>query len=124
MHFNKIFGYSATGSIFLLAPETNEYLVLYPSMPSNNAKNYGVFESFEDFENNILKEPSFPEFCLHPINPEDLEVLESNLGPLENEQIYYPKLDPALGGSLELEQFDKGNIWIRTEILGQNRGIE
>jgi len=123
-HFKKVLGYSATGAIFLVSPGTNEYLTFYPSMPGNNCKNYGKFKSTEEFENEILKEPSFPQYCLYPINPEDLEILESNLGPLENEQIYYPKLDPALGGSLELDRFDKGNIWIRTEILGQNRGIE
>ena len=124
LHFKKIVGYSATGSIFLMSPESREHLVFYPSMPSNNAKNYGVFESLDDFRKDILEEPSFPEYCLYPIKPNDLDVLEANLGPLEAEQIYYPKLDPALGGSLELDQFDKGNIWIRTEILGLNRGIE
>ncbi|BFM48907.1 hypothetical protein [Marinomonas sp. THO17] len=107
-----------------MSSETNEYIAFYPSMPGNNCKNYGVFKSEDEFENTILKEPSFPQYCLYPINPEDLQVLESNLGPLDNEQVYYPILDPILGGSLELGRFDKGNVWIRTEIVGQNRGIE
>lgn len=123
-HYTEVVGYSATGAIFLFSPETNEYLVFYPSMPGNNSKGYGVFESLQEFKKTILDEESFPEYCLYPINPEDLEVLENNLGPLGKSQIYYPKLDPALGGSLGLEGFGKGDIWIRTEILGQNRGIE
>jgi len=123
-HFSKIVGYSATGTIFLMSPETNEFLAFYPIMLGNNSKNYGEFDRLDEFEEKILKEPSFPEYCLYPIKPNDLQVLESNLGSLEDEQIYYPKLERALGGSLELDQFGKGNIWVRTDILGQNRGIE
>jgi len=107
-----------------MSPETSEYLAFYPSMPGNNCKNYGEFESLDEFEKKILKEPSSPEFFLYPVNSDDVQVLESKLGPLEDEQIYYPALDPALGGSLELDQFGKGNIWVRTDILDQNRGIE
>ena len=123
-HYTMIIGYSATGTIFLQAPETNEYLVFYPSMPGSNCKKYGEFDSILGFENEILKEETFPQYCLYPISPQDLSVLEDRLGKLENDQIYFPKLDPALGGGLELEGFDKGDIWVRTEILGMNRGIE
>ena len=123
-HYTEVVGYSATGAIFLFSPETHEYLIFYPSMPENNSKGYGVFESLQEFEETILKEVSFPDYCLYPINCESLEILESKLGLLGELQIYYPKLDLALGGSLDLDSFDKGNIWVRTEILGLNRGIE
>lgn len=122
--YTKIIGYSATGAIFLMSPNTMEYLVFYPSKPGNNSKAYGKFDTLKAFEETILKDKIFHEYCLYPINPEDLIVLEKTLGILNEEQIFYPKLDPALGGSIELEAFDKGDIWIRTEILGQNRGIE
>ncbi|MDP5143940.1 hypothetical protein ORJ00_14425 [Rheinheimera baltica] len=104
--YTEVIGYSATGAIFLFSPETCEYLVFYPSMPGSNSKGYGVFDSLQEFKETILDEEGFPEYCLYPINPEDLESLENKLG------------------SLDLEGFDKGNIWVRTEILGQNRGIE
>lgn len=123
-HYTEVVGYSATGSIFLYAPESKEYLVFYPSMPGNNSKGYGVFDNINEFEDTILKEESFANYCLYPIDPEDLTYLENKLGSLNEFQIYYPKLDPALGGSLELDGFGKGDIWVRTEILGQNRGIE
>ncbi len=123
-HYTKVIGYSATGSIFLMSPETMEFLVFYPSMPGNNSKGYGKYQSIEDFEETILKDDVFPDYCLYPISPDDLITLKNTLGELEEEQIYYPKLAPALGGSLDLDGFDKGNIWVRTEILGQNRGIE
>ena len=123
-HYTKVIGYSATGSIFLMSPETMEFLVFYPSMPGNNSKGYGEFKSIEDFEEIILKDDVFPDYCLYPIPPDDLITLQNTLGELEEEQIYYPKLDFALGGSLDLGGFDKGNVWVRTEILGQNRGIK
>ncbi|WP_299769927.1 hypothetical protein [uncultured Pseudoteredinibacter sp.] len=123
-HYTKVIGYSATGTIFLMSPETDEFMVFYPSMPGNNCKGYGEFGNIKDFEEVILKDEVFHEYCLYPISPEDIPILIQNLGELEDEQIFYPKLDPALGGSLELDEFDKGNVWVRTEILGQNRGIE
>ena len=123
-HFNHVIGYSATGTIFLYSEETQEYFAFYPSMPGNNSKNYGIFKSIDEFEEKILKEKTFPEHCLYPINPKDLKYIESKLGYLNEGQIYYPKLDPVLGGNIELDGFDKGNIWVRTDIIGQNRGIE
>lgn len=123
-HYSEVVGYSATGAIFLHSPDSKEYLVFYPSMPGNNSKGYGVFESLDEFEEKILQEESFPEYCLYPINPETLTYLEKKLGTLGEFQIYYPKLDSELGGSLDPDEFDKGNIWVRTDILGQNRGIE
>ncbi len=93
-------------------------------MPGNNCKRYGVYDSFQQFEKEVLKEESFPEYCLYPIQINDLAILEKNLGHLGKFQIYYPTLDHALGGSLNLDKFGKGDIWVRTDILGQNRGIE
>lgn len=124
LHFSKVVGYSATGTLFLFSPETKEFLAFYPSQPGNNSKYYGVFDNLAAFEEKILKDKDFPEFGLYPIKPEDLKYLEDKLGTLDEHQIYFPKLDPALGGSLSLDGFTKGDIWIRTDILGQNRGIE
>jgi len=123
MGYTVVIGYSATGSIFLRNPESNEYLVLYPSMPGNNCKQYGSFSSNEEFEEKILREESFPYYGLYPIQPEELTILEGKLGPCDEEEIYYPVPDPAIGGSGELETFDKGNVWIHTDIIGQNKGL-
>ena len=43
--YTEIIGYTILGSIILFSPETNEYLLLHPRMPGNNAKFYGEFES-------------------------------------------------------------------------------
>ncbi len=122
-HYNKVIGFSATGTIFLMSPDTDEFLVFYPSMPGNNSKGYGEFDSIQDFEDSILKDEDFHDYCLYPITVEDLPVLEERLGKLDENQIYYPALDPALGGSLELDGFGKGDVWVRTEILGMNRDM-
>ena len=123
MGYSIVIGYSVTGAIFLKNPETNEYLVLYPSMPGNNCKQYGSFESNKEFEEKILKNEDFPHYGLYPINPEDLEVLEKRLGSCRKEEIYYPVPEPMLGGSGKLETFDKGNIWVHTDIIGQSKGL-
>ena len=123
-HYTDIIGYSATGALFIMSPETKEYLVFYPSMPGNNCKGYGAFESIYEFEETILKESSFPEFGLYPIDLALLNEIHNKLGPLDEHQIYFPALDPELGGTLELKNFTKGDIWVRTDIVGQNRGIE
>lgn len=122
-HYTKVLGYTATGTIFLMSPETSEFLVFYPSRPGSNCKSYGEFEGVSDFENAILKDRGFQEYCLYPIYPSDLPILEGRLGKLDENQIYYPLLDPALGGSTELDAFGKGDVWVRTEILGMNRGM-
>lgn len=121
--FKEVIGYSATGAIFLKSPETNEFLALYPSMPGSNSKNYGVFSSIKEFENTILKDGEFPNYCLYPISPEDLPNLEKALGKLGSFEVYFPALPPSLGGSLELDTFMKGNVWVRTDIFGQNMGL-
>lgn len=44
-HYDKVIGYSFTGTLFLYSTDTNEYLVFYPSKDGNNAKHYGKFDS-------------------------------------------------------------------------------
>jgi len=121
--FTHIVGYTATGSLFMYSPTSNQYGVFYPLKLNSNFKNYGIFSSLGEFEATILKEPLFQDHGLFPIDHSSLSELEKRIGKLGKFEIYYPKLDPAIGGSLELKQFTKGNVWVRSDILGQNRGI-
>eukprot|EP00547_Thalassionema_nitzschioides_P006780 CAMPEP_0194221606 /NCGR_PEP_ID=MMETSP0156-20130528/30970_1 /TAXON_ID=33649 /ORGANISM="Thalassionema nitzschioides, Strain L26-B" /LENGTH=56 /DNA_ID=CAMNT_0038952067 /DNA_START=253 /DNA_END=423 /DNA_ORIENTATION=+ len=54
----------------------------------------------------------------------DVKSLHKKLGPLGEDESYYPKVDPAIGGSLKLSTFTTGNVYVRSDVLGQNRGIE
>jgi hypothetical protein len=123
MGYSKVVGYSATGAIFLRNPDIKYYLVLYPSMPGNNCKKYGPFANTEEFEAKILKDDNFPSYGLYPIKPDELLVLVERLGPCEKDQVYFPVPDPSIGGSGELDTFKKGNVWIHTDIIGQNKGL-
>ena len=122
--FDEIIGYSFLGAIFLRSSASSTYLVLYPLRSGNNAKNYGVFSSIEEFESKILQESSFSKSCIDPVKLEELEVLSSNVGALEAEEVYFPAPHPSIGGSWEIETYKKGNVWVFADIAGQNRGLE
>ena len=121
--FCEIVGYTVLGSIILYSPETKEYLLLHPRMPGNNAKNYGVFESLEVFEESILKESGFHQACINPLSESDIQMMIDRHGEPETEECFYPCPDPSIGGSGQPETFNKGNVWISADISGQNRGL-
>jgi len=122
--YTEIIGYTILGSIILLSPETQEYLLLHPRMAGNNAKFYGEFDSIDEFENTILKDSDFHQACIDPLTNDDIQNMINRLGQLENEECYYPCPDPAIGGSGKPETFNKGNVWISADISGQNRGLD
>ena len=116
--FNEIVGYSYLGHIFLHSTETNEYSVLHPFKRA--LKNYGEFESLNAFESQILKDEGFIEYVLEPAH---LEAVTKFVGPLENEEVYYPCPYPMVGGSCEANTYSKGNVWVFAELVGQTHGI-
>ena len=118
--YSMVVGYSALGSFFLLDPARNEYLALHPLLAGNNAKSYGAFDCATAFENAILKEPAFVDRFLRP---DDVRSLQARLGELGHDQVYYPVPFPCLGGSGDLRSFDKGDVWVFVDLLGQSLGI-
>ena len=120
--FNQVVGHSILGAIFLKSTKTNNYMVLYPLRAGSNSKNYGVFDSVTDFEARILKEPSFIEACLEPVSIGDIDILIKSLGRLGKEQVYFPVPHPSVGGSWDVETYDKGDFWIFADIACQNHG--
>lgn len=118
--FSEVVGYTHLGSFFLRDPTTANYLVLYPLVHGANAKNYGPFPSSDAFESAVLKDPYFVEKVLRP---GDLKILEQSLGRLNAEQVYFPVPYPFLGGSGELSTYDKGNVWVFADLVGQASGI-
>jgi hypothetical protein len=118
--YSEVVGYSHLGSLFLRDPVKSEYLVLHPLLPGKNVKSYGFFASTTAFEDAILKDAAFIEQFLRP---DDLRLLEAHLGELGPEEVYYPVPYPCLGGSGDLSTFDKGDVWVFADLLGQSLGI-
>ena len=121
--FDEVIGYTVLGAIFLRSSTTNNYLILYPLIQGNNAKSYGTFESICEFESEILQTEDFPEFCLQPLSFSGLAEIESSIGCLDEEEVYYPAPHPSIGGSGELHTYKKGNVWVFSDIAGQNCGL-
>lgn len=115
-NYREVVGYSALGSAFVRNPESREYLVLHPLKSGNNAKHYGTFDTLSHFESTVLKDPSFVRRILRP---HDVATLERRLGPLEPDSVYFPVPYPMLGGSGLLSTYDKGNVWVFLELVGQ-----
>ncbi len=115
--FDEVVGYTALGNVLLRSSKSKEYLVLYPQRSGNNAKNYGAFASFDEFQRMVLDDVSFVDYSLRP---EDVSTLVERLGPLEESQVFFPVPFPCLGGSGELSTFNKGGFWIYIDLLGQS----
>lgn len=110
--YTQVVGYTILGSIILYSPSSQEYLVLHPRINGNNAKQYGKYESLCAFEDEILKDKEFIQFCISPFSENDINnLIHSHGAPLE-EEAFYPCPDPAIGGSGEIETFKKGNVWV------------
>jgi hypothetical protein len=117
--WSEIIGYSPFGLFFLRDPVEHTYVVLHPL--ACGLKSYGVLKSTDEFERTVLRSKRFMEECLRP---NDLDVLQTRLGRLRAEQVYYPVPYPFLGGSGELDTYSKGDAWVFVEIVGQSHGLD
>jgi len=115
--FDEVLGYTALADFILRNPQTREYLVFYPQKSGNNVKNYGPFESLADFRQEVLDDRSFVDSCLRSNH---VSVLASQIGSLGDSEVYYPVPFQCLGGSGALSTFDKGNVWVFVNLLGQS----
>jgi len=116
--YTEVIGYSSLGHIFMKSPVESTYAVLHPF--KKGAKSYGVFESTEEFEKQILQEESFQIFVL---NLGHVKQIRERLGPLREEEVYIPSPYPFLGGDESIGSYSKGNIWVMLEIVGQFHGL-
>jgi len=115
--FDKIIGYTSLGSLFLQSTDLREFAVLYPLLPSNNAKKYAGIGTVDNFERLILSDADFIDICLEP---EKVSILTETVGILDSFEVYYPAPFPCLGGSGDIETYSKGNVWAFMEILRQS----
>jgi len=118
--YREVVGYSYLGSLFVRDPVKREYLVLHPLNYGNNARRYGSFGSTAEFESAVLRDAAFVDEILRP---PDLAELEQRLGSLGPDQVYFPVPYPLIGGSGELSTFQKGNVWVFADLVGQTLGV-
>ncbi len=115
-HYTHVIGYSPTGTIFVSTEAQDDFLALYPAKPGANCKSYPV-PSLNTFRTLVLDSPGFEMYSLFPIGVSTLEAVEQRLGPLGHEEIYIPAPYNFLGGSLEPETFEIGNVWVSANII-------
>lgn len=114
----EVVGYSSLGHFFLRNPDDLDYIVLHPFKRA--AKSYGSYESVEEFETEILKEPGFE---LYVLRLDHVAALCQHLGPLAEDQVYIPKPYPFLGGSEALESYEKGDAWVFMHLVADMHGL-
>ena len=118
LDFTEIVGYSSLGHFILKNPNSNEYIVLHPFKQA--AKSYGTFSSLAEFETSVLNEPGFAEYVLRP---QHVAAIRERIGPLKEDEIYIPQPYPFLGGSEAPNTYEKGNVWVFIDIVGQMAGV-
>jgi hypothetical protein len=117
--YTEVVGFSSLGHFFLRNPHDLDYIVLHPFQCA--AKSYGSYRSVEDFEEEILKEPGFD---LYVLRSEHVAALFRHLGPLAESQIYIPQPYPFLGGSEDLETYEKGDAWTFMHVVAHMHGLD
>jgi hypothetical protein len=116
--YDRIVGHSVLGHFFLRSTANNEYLVLHPFLKAG--KSYGTFATPQEFEKQLLQEPSFQAFVLRP---EHVQAVHQRVGVLEPDQIYIPKPYPMIGGSDAPETYGKGDVWVFMDIVSGFHGL-
>jgi hypothetical protein len=112
--YDQIIGYSSLGHFFLRNENSNEYAVLHPFKVAT--KSYQEYKSVGEFEDSVLKEASFSEYVLRS---EQIDLLDEEFGPLENDEVYIPQPIPLPGGPDNPQTFIRGDVWEFMEVVGQ-----
>ena len=115
--FASVVGYTSFGDFFLRSPRTDEYAILTTIDPDIVALGYNDLPSFKTFFLNN------EEIVRDVIRPDDIIYLQSRLGSLLADEIFYPVPYPCLGGSGNLDTYQKGNVWAFAGLIGQAHGV-
>lgn len=118
-NFTHVVGQSAVGHVFAHDPARQEYGLVYPLQ--QRMKNYGPFVDVREFEARILRDAYVQDVIFQ--GPAVNDAVR-RLGPLAPNEVLYPVPYPFLGGSGEPDTWEKGNIWVFYEIVGQLLGLQ
>ncbi|WP_420112918.1 T6SS immunity protein Tdi1 domain-containing protein [Pseudactinotalea sp.] len=106
-------GFSRLGHVFLSDSAQQQFCVVYPLQGGSKGYPAG---SLAEFQRTVTGDPGFQAW----IFPPDLvRPVVDRLGPIDPDQVYMPVPYPMLGGSGAPESYDKGDVWVFLEIVGQ-----
>lgn len=106
-------GYSRLGHVFVSDEAQQHFAVIYPLQ--GGSKGY-LAASLAGFRATVTDEHSFQEWVFPPslVRP-----IVERLGPVAENEVYMPVPYPMLGGSGAPETYDKDDVWVFLEIVGQ-----
>lgn len=106
-------GFSRLGHVFLSDQAQQQWCVVYPLQ--GGSKSYTA-ASLAEFRRTVTEDADFQDW----IFPSGVvrSVVE-RLGPIGPDEVYMPVPYPMLGGSGAPETYDKGNVWVFLDIVGQ-----
>jgi len=114
---SDVVGYTSFGDFFISSKSHSEFgLILTQSASFERIP----VTSLRDFESAFLSDPGVIRSILRP---EELKYLAAQLGELDTDEVYFPVPYPCLGGSGELDTYQKGDVWVYASISGQSHNV-
>jgi hypothetical protein len=112
-----IFGHSAFGHLFVCSEDRSQVAVVVTERPEFIELQSNSIDSFEaTFLTNKAVLSDF-------FRIENHNLLAERLGKLSNFECYFPVPYPAVGGSGELDSYQKGSLWGHLDLYGQIIGL-
>lgn len=106
-------GYSRMGHVFLSDQAQQQFCVVYPLQ--GGSKGYSA-ASLADFRATVIDDAMFQDWIFPPAL---VRPIVQRLGPIAHTEVYMPVPYPMLGGSGAPETYDKGDVWVFLDIVGQ-----
>ena len=115
--FSRVAGYTSFGDFILVDPITREYAILLTMTAELESTG---FDDLAEFKSVLLSNANI---IAQVGKPALVAQLEKLLGPLNVDEVYFPVPYPFLGGTGNPETFDKGNVWVFANLVGQSQGL-
>lgn len=115
--FTHVFGHSYLGHLFLWSP-AGHYGIAYPYLC--RFKDYGHYETPTDFQQAVLQDPYVSSAIFRS---DQIPALSARLGAPAPGQVYFPVPYEILGGSGDLETYDRGDLRVWASIVAQTHGL-
>lgn len=116
-HYPLVFGFSAFADLFICSEDQKHVAVLATEKPELIQLKFESITAFEEeFLSNTDVRKSF-------FREADYLALTSRLGALSSEECFYAVPYRSLGGSGNLNTYEKGNAWVHLDLYGQTVGL-